>query len=91
MGLQLRAVMVNSQDPGKLKEFYSKVFGDPAWDQGGFTGWDTGECYLMVGPHDQVKGKSQNPARIMINLETPDVEGGNYFQLASPMPEMPEK
>lgn len=121
MSLNFSTVMVNSGDPSKLKAFYGKVFGEPMWDQDGFTGWQVGGGHFMVGPHDQVSGNSKEPARIMVNFETDDVEGeferikglgatvvsepahpggepsmtlacladpeGNYFQLASPMPD----
>lgn len=115
--------MLNSEDPQALADFYGKVLEkEPGWEEGGFHGFDAGGFYIMVGPHDKVHGKAQNPERILFFFETEDVKGefdrikglggevvaepykpgeeagdmwlatladpdGNYFQLASPMPD----
>jgi predicted enzyme related to lactoylglutathione lyase len=120
--LNLNSVMISSEYPQALVDFYSKVFGEPGWTGGEFTGWKAGNGYVMVGPHSDVKGSNEMPGRSMFFLETEDVQGeftrlkelgvtvqqepyhpgeapdswlatladpdGNYFQLASPMPEM---
>jgi predicted enzyme related to lactoylglutathione lyase len=117
--LNLNAVMISSEDPKPLVEFYTKVLGKPGWEDGDFTGWRAGGGTLMVGPHTEVKGPNEMPGRILIFFETPEVQkefdrlkgqgvkvahepyepgpgmtlatledpDGNYFQLASPMPE----
>ena len=120
--LNLNSVMISSEDPKALVEFYTKVFGEPGWTGGEFTGFQAGQGYVMVGPHSEVKGHNEMPGRLIFFLETPDVQGefkrlkdlgvtvqqepyqpgeapdgwlatladpdGNFFQLASPMPEM---
>ena len=121
--LKLTSIMLGSENPKELANFYAKVLEkEPGWSEGGFEGFDAGGMYLMIGPHDKVHGKSQNPERILFFFETEDVKGeferikglgaeviaepykpgeeagdmwlatladpdGNYFQLASPMPE----
>lgn len=72
--MKLNSVMIGSQDPGTLSAFYTKLFGQPAWDDGGYTGWMIGDASLMIGPHDQVQGKNAEPGRMMWNLESPDVQ-----------------
>jgi predicted enzyme related to lactoylglutathione lyase len=72
--LKLAGVMLNSADPGKLADFYKKVFGEPVWTGGEFTGFDAGVAGIMVGPHDKVKGENPDPARIIYNLSTSDVQ-----------------
>lgn len=120
--LTLRSVMLGTDDPKALVAFYTKVLGEPGWQDEAFSGWDLGGPYLMVGAHSDVKGRSDMPGRVIINLETTDVAGefariketgapvvhelynpggpedfrmatfedpdGNYFQIASPMPDM---
>ena len=120
--LNLNSVMISSEDPAPLFEFYTKVFGEPGWSGGEFKGWKAGNGYLVIGPHSDVKGPNEMPGRFMFFLETDDVPGefqrmkdigarvqqepyqpdenpdawlatlvdpdGNYFQLASPMPDM---
>jgi predicted enzyme related to lactoylglutathione lyase len=73
--LNLNSVLIGSEDPKALSDFYTKVFGKPAWDQDGFIGWQAGSGWLMVGPHSEVKGRNEMPGRILLNFETADVKG----------------
>ncbi len=74
--LNLNSILVFSDNPKQLEEFYEKVFGqNPGWRGGDFVGWQVGNSYFMVGPHGKVHGKSSNPERIMFNFETEDVDG----------------
>ena len=73
--MNLNSILIGSEDPKALADFYTKLFGAPAMDGGGYTGWQVGTGWLTVGPHDQVKGKNTQPGRILWNIETPDVKG----------------
>lgn len=74
--LNLNSLIVFSEAPDKLTEFYTKVFGmEPGWEGGDFSGFKVGDGYLMIGPHDKVHGRNDAPERIMFNLETDDFEG----------------
>lgn len=73
--MNLNSVLIGSEDPKRLIEYYSKLFGAPGWEGGDFTGWQIGTGYLTVGPHDQVKGKNAQPGRVIWNIETSDVKG----------------
>ena len=74
--LNFNSILLFSQSPKELAEFYAKVFQTaPGWTQSDYSGWQVGAGYFMVGPHDQVKGRNQNPERMMINYETNDVAG----------------
>ena len=74
--LNLNSILVFSDNAKELGKFYRKVLQrDPKWNGGDFSGFKVGGGWLMVGPHDKVKGKSKNPERIMFNFETDDVEG----------------
>src|SRR5690349_5739186 len=120
--MNLNYIMINSENPEKLVEFYTKMVGKPEWDQAPFTGWNTKTAGFMVGPHSEVKGTNKEPGRVMLMFEAEDVQAefdrikglgatvvsepehpggeptmtlacladpdGNYFQLASPMPDM---
>ncbi len=72
--LNFNSVMLGSEDPKKLVEFYTKVLGDPKMDENNYTGWLVGSGFLSVGPHDKVKGKSKEPERIIIFFETKEVK-----------------
>jgi len=73
--LSLNTVMINSEDPAALGSFYRKVLGEPGWEDGSYIGWQAGPGMLMIGPHSEVKGPNETPGRIIINFETPDVQG----------------
>jgi predicted enzyme related to lactoylglutathione lyase len=73
--MNLNSVLIGSEDPKGLSEYYTKLFGEPEWDDGGYTGWQIGSGGVTVGPHDQVKGKNTQPGRVIWNIETADVKG----------------
>jgi predicted enzyme related to lactoylglutathione lyase len=73
--MNLNHIMIGSEEPSRLVAFYRQLFGDPAWDEGGYTGWEVGNCGFTVASHDKVKGENEQPGRIMWNLETDDVRG----------------
>jgi predicted enzyme related to lactoylglutathione lyase len=73
--MNLNSIMIGSANPQGLIDYYSKVFGEPAWSEGGFTGWQLGTGGIMVGPHDQVHGTNTQPGRLIWNIETTDVQG----------------
>jgi predicted enzyme related to lactoylglutathione lyase len=73
--VNLNSVLIGSEDADRLASFYTSLFGEPEWHDGGYTGWRLGSGGLMVGPHDQVKGSNGEPGRLIWNLESPDVQG----------------
>jgi predicted enzyme related to lactoylglutathione lyase len=79
MALNLDSIMLGSEDSRKLADFYTKVLGvpNPEWsdEAGGWFGFSAGDGSLAIGPHSDVKGRSQQPGRVMFNLSTADVNG----------------
>lgn len=73
--MDFNSILIGSDDPQRLADYYSKLFGEPRFSDGGYTGWQIGSGWVTVGPHDQVKGKNAQPGRIIWNIETPDVKG----------------
>lgn len=73
--MNLNSILIGSEDPQRLADYYTRLFGVPGWEDGGFTGWQVGSGGLTVGPHDQVKGKNPEPGRIIWNIESADVKG----------------
>ena len=68
-------ILIGSEDPQRLADYYTKLFGEPAWSEGGYIGWQIGSGAVSVGPHDEVKGKNVHPGRILWNIESADVKG----------------
>jgi len=75
--LNLNSIIVTSENPEKLVEFYNKVFGvdKPEWSGGRYFGWQVGSRHFIVCYHDKVKGENKEPGRFMFNFETDDVFG----------------
>lgn len=73
--MDFNSILIGSADPGRLTEYYSKLFGEPAFADGGYTGWQLGSGWVTIGPHDQVSGKNAQPGRLIWNVETADVRG----------------
>lgn len=73
--LDLNTVMLGSDDPQALSAFYTNVLGEPGWQDSGYTGWQAGSAWLMIGAHSEVKGRNEMPGRVILNFETPDVKG----------------
>ena len=72
--MNLNSILIGSENPQALAEYYTQVFGKPAFEDDDFSGWQIGTGWLTVGPHDQVKGKNKHPGRILWNIETTDVK-----------------
>lgn len=73
--LNLNSVMIGTQQPKVMAQFYAKVLGKKAgWSDGEWTGWQVGSAYLTVGPHSEMKGKQKDPGRVMFNFETKEVK-----------------
>ena len=73
--MNLNSILIGSENPERLVDFYTKLFGKPTWNEGGYTGWMIGSGSVTVGPHDKVKGKNTSPGRIIWNIESPRREG----------------
>ncbi|MFI5265302.1 MAG: VOC family protein [Candidatus Levyibacteriota bacterium] len=73
--LNFNSILLSSEDPKKLSTFYKKVFEKgPDMDDNGYIGFLVGSCFMTIGPHDKVKGKSKSPERILFNFETKEVK-----------------
>ena len=73
--MDLNNIMIGSDDPDRLVAYYTKVFGEPAFSEEGFTGWDIGSASLWIGGHSEVHGRNPQPGRCLLNFETNDVQG----------------
>jgi predicted enzyme related to lactoylglutathione lyase len=73
--MNFNSILIGSEDPKRLADYYTKVLGKPGWDDGGYVSWQIGSGMMSVGPHDQVKGKNAAPGRIIWNIESSDVQG----------------
>jgi predicted enzyme related to lactoylglutathione lyase len=73
--LNLNSLMLGSQKPKEMAEFYKKVFArDPDMQDGDWSGWRAGNVFLTIGEHSEVGESAKEPARSMFVLEAEDVK-----------------
>jgi predicted enzyme related to lactoylglutathione lyase len=74
--LNLNSLLLFSEAPKKLVDFYRQVLGrEPKWQEGEYSVFEVEACALVIGPHGGVHGRNKNPERIMFNFETDNVKG----------------
>ena len=73
--MNFNSIMIGSDDAERLVEYYTALFGEPAYSDGGYTGWSIGNGGITVAPHSEVHGRNQQPGRFIWNIETSDVKG----------------
>jgi hypothetical protein len=74
--MNFNGILIGSEDPKRLTDYYRKVLGEPGYDDGGYTTWQIGSGSISVGPHSEVHGKNAAPGRIIWNIESDDVKLG---------------
>jgi len=67
-------ILIGSEDPQALVDYYTRLLGEPAMSEGGYTGWMIGSGFVGVGPHSEVHGRNTAPGRMIWNIATPDVK-----------------
>lgn len=73
--MDFNSILIGSEDPARLVEYYTKVLGEQGFSDSGYTGWKIGSGYVTVGPHSEVHGQNASPGRIIWNIESQDVAG----------------
>jgi predicted enzyme related to lactoylglutathione lyase len=72
--MNFNSILIGSEDPQRLADYYTKLFGEPTWTDGGYTGWLIGSGAVSIGPHSEVHGANAHPGRIIWNIESTDVQ-----------------
>jgi predicted enzyme related to lactoylglutathione lyase len=73
--MDFNSILIGSEDPQRLVDYYTKLLGEPAMSDSGYTGWQLGSGFVTVGPHSEVHGKNPQPGRIIWNIQSDDVQG----------------
>ncbi len=75
------SILISSEDPKKLANFYKEKVGlkqtmEFEYGEKGETGYmfEVGKIGISILPHSEIKGKNLNPARIMVNIEVDDCQ-----------------
>src|SRR2546428_5014457 len=73
--MNLNGLLIGSENPPRLRDYYTKLFGKPTWDEGGYFGWQLGSGSVTIGPHDQGKGENPEPGGVIWEIEGKDGKG----------------
>lgn len=84
---KISAILIWSENYKALALWYKEKLGAETIEELNFSndtgvGLSIGESYLWIGKHSEVKGKSKDPYRIMINISVDSVEEA-YKELES--------
>jgi predicted enzyme related to lactoylglutathione lyase len=73
--VNFNSILIGSDNPQRLVDYYTKLFGEPAFNDDSYSSWQIGTGAFSVGAHSEVHGKSAHPGRIIWNIETDNVAG----------------
>ena len=73
--MNFNSILIGSEDPQRLADYYTRLLGEPTWNDGGYVGWMVGSGAVTVGPHSEVSGPNPQPGRLIWNIESADVQG----------------
>jgi predicted enzyme related to lactoylglutathione lyase len=73
--MDFNSILLGTEDPKPLVEYYTKLFGEPAFADDTYAAWQIGSGWLSIGRHSEVTGKNTMPGRAIWNIETADVAG----------------
>ena len=69
--MNFNSILIGSDDPQRLADYYTKLLGEPAFADDGYSAWQIGTGMLTVGGHSEVHGKNPSPGRLIWNIEEP--------------------
>jgi predicted enzyme related to lactoylglutathione lyase len=73
--LNLNSIMISTSQVEIMAQFYKDLLGrDADMIDGNWHGWQIGNCFVTIGDHSEIKGPSKEAQRIIINLETSEVD-----------------
>ena len=72
--MDFNSILIGSEDPKRLVEYYTKLIGEPVFADEQYTAWSIGTGSVAVGPHSEVHGRNPSPGRLIWNISTPDVQ-----------------
>jgi catechol 2,3-dioxygenase-like lactoylglutathione lyase family enzyme len=75
--MELTGVLISTTElrHSAMRQFYVETLGlMPRSDRPGFVNFDFGHSRLTIATHDAVEGAASDPARMMVNFRTTDIE-----------------
>jgi predicted enzyme related to lactoylglutathione lyase len=73
--LNLNSIMIGTSQIEIMTNFYKELLGREAdMVDGNWHGWQVGSCFITIGEHSDIHDKAKEPQRVILNLETSEVE-----------------
>ena len=72
--MKLSGIMLNSEDPKNLSNFYTKILGKPDWEMNEMYGYGKSGNNILIMGHSEVKGTNKDAARIMLSFAVEDTK-----------------
>src|SRR2546428_12994527 len=60
--MKLSGVLIGSEDPQRLKTYYTKLLAEPTWEDGGYFGRQVGDSGIAFRAHDHGQGTHRQPS-----------------------------
>jgi predicted enzyme related to lactoylglutathione lyase len=73
--MNFNSILIGSEDPQRLVDYYTRLFGEPTFQDSSYATWLIGSGAVSIGPHSEVQGRNAHPGRLIWNIESPDVQG----------------
>ena len=71
---RIHSVLIWSEDPNRLVPFYRDVLGLKVEMEGEFAVFSLDGAGLAIGKHSDVRGRSRDPNRVMIDFQVADCQ-----------------
>ena len=72
--MNFNSILIGSDNPQAMVDYYTKILGEPGFSEGGYTGWQIGTGFMTVAAHSEVHGRNPMPGRLIWNIESTDVK-----------------
>jgi predicted enzyme related to lactoylglutathione lyase len=73
--MNFNSILIGTDNPQRLFDYYTRLFGEPAYKDDAYQAWRLGSGNISVSAHSEVHGKSAAPGRLVWNIESHDVAG----------------
>ena len=60
--MDFNGILIGSEDPKRLSDYYRNLFGEPGWDDGGYTGWQIGRAASPSGRTTRSRARTRTRA-----------------------------
>src|SRR4051812_49764908 len=74
--MNLNSILIGSEDPKRLADYYTRLFGEPGWNMGGYIGWQLGSGGAAGGAPEPGKGRQPRPGPGNFHNQSGHPKGG---------------